>query len=71
MKCTDCNSYPCEKVGTSCYNAIHKDERDKVLEELEKQVSAYRFSDYDRQQLILTILSLINEIREVGAVEDV
>jgi hypothetical protein len=28
MKCTDCNSYPCEKVGTSCYNAIHKDERD-------------------------------------------
>ena len=40
LKCSECESHPCEKVGTACYNAIRGDGfdagREKVLDELEQ-----------------------------------
>jgi hypothetical protein len=34
VTCKDCYSYPCEKVGTACYNAIRKEGWDEVLDNL-------------------------------------
>jgi len=42
LKCSECESHPCEKVGTACYNAIRGDGFDagrrKTLNEAYEQL---------------------------------
>jgi len=74
MTCDDCYSYPCEKVGTACYNAIRKAERDKwdkAMDRLEqllcahhKYVGSYRVITGTSEEIYDELFSAMQEIRQ-------
>ena len=72
MTCKNCYSYPCEKVGTACYNAIRKGEWDKVLELCDNEQKKLTFdssfaTDNAYNEGRLSIIKIIKaELRQAG-----
>jgi hypothetical protein len=67
--CEKCDAYePFCRDGCPVFideyeNQCRRDEREKLLVELEKRVAAYIYPDYERERVMLIILSIIDEFR--------